>query len=155
MTPVALYLAAIIGTNVSFSIAGPVFATFALAGLTLVLRDIVREHIGPWRALALIPLGAAVSALLGDPAVAVASLAAFMLAELLDTAIYEGIRSRSQAWGIAISGVVGSVVDSVVFLSLAFGSLAFLQPQITGKIAATLGAVLVLKTINAWRTRAA
>ena len=53
---------------------------------------------------------------------------------------------REKHWlsAVALSNTVGLVLDSVIFLSLAFGSLAFLPGQIVGKAWMTAAAVVVL-----------
>jgi uncharacterized PurR-regulated membrane protein YhhQ (DUF165 family) len=44
------------------------------------------------------------------------------------------MRKRFPAWAVIASGLVGSVVDSCIFLSLAFGSLEFVLGQVIGKV---------------------
>lgn len=149
----AIYLAAIVGTNVSFTIAGPVLATFILAGLTMVARDFVHEFFGRARTAILVIVGAGISALLASPAVALASGVAFVLAELLDLAVYDAMRRRTPIGAVALSGIVGSIVDSAVFLAIAFGSMAYFPAQVSGKIGATLGATLALFLIAEFRLR--
>jgi uncharacterized PurR-regulated membrane protein YhhQ (DUF165 family) len=153
MIAALVYLAAIIGTNVAFSVYGPVLLTFVLAGLALVARDFVHEYLGRLKAAGLVLVGAGISALLAAPAVALASAAAFLLAELLDLVVYDYLRRRTPVTAVAVSGIVGSIVDSIVFLSIAFGSLTFLGAQLTGKIGATLGAALVLFVLTEVRLR--
>lgn len=147
ITPL-LYLAAVVGTNVAFAAVGPVPLTFVLAGLALVARDGVHEAHGRRGAGALVLIGTALSALLAGPGIALASGVAFLVAEVLDLAVYDAVRRRSIALGVLLSGLVGSVVDSLLFLSLAFGSLAFLGPQVTGKVAATVGAAGVVWAVR-------
>src|SRR6266404_5409931 len=77
--------------------------------------------------------GAALSALLAPPALVVASATAFLLSEFADLAVYTPLARRGLLIAVVASGVVGLVVDSVVFLWLAFGSLDFLLGQIVGK----------------------
>jgi queuosine precursor transporter len=50
-----------------------------------------------------------------------------------DLAVYTPLARRGLLIAVVASGVVGLVVDSVVFLWLAFGSLEFLLGQIVGK----------------------
>lgn len=151
---VLAYLALIVGTNVAFATVGPVLLTFVLAGLTLAARDFVHDALGRRVAFALVFVGAAISALLAAPAVALASLVAFLLAETLDLLVYERIRGRAgRPAGIAVSGVIGSVVDSLVFLTIAFGSLAFFWPQVIGKVGATLGAAALVALVQVARRR--
>jgi uncharacterized PurR-regulated membrane protein YhhQ (DUF165 family) len=62
-----------------------------------------------------------------------ASATAFLLSETADLAVYTPLQKRGLTLAVAASGAVGLVVDSVVFLFLAFGSLDFLVGQIIGK----------------------
>jgi queuosine precursor transporter len=62
-----------------------------------------------------------------------ASAAAFLLSELADLAVYTPLARRRLVAAVAASSLCGLVVDSVVFLWLAFGSLNFLLGQIIGK----------------------
>lgn len=150
------YLALIVGTNISFSHVGPVLITFVLAGLTLAARDFVSTTAGREVAVFLLLVGAGVSAFWAKPEVAFASGVAFLLAEALDLLVFEKVSARyGRIAGVALSGTVGSIVDSVVFLSIAFGSLAFLPAQLTGKIGATLGATALLAVVALVRRRRA
>ena len=56
------------------------------------------------------------------------------------------MRGRHPSAAVILSGLVGSMVDSAIFLSLAFGSLDFLFGQVLGKFWMSLlgGAVLYL-----------
>lgn len=115
-----------------------------MIGLALVLRDWLHELAG-WRwVLAAIMAGGLVSWSVAPPALVVASVAAFMLAELADMAVYTPLRRRRLILAVVASGVVGSVVDSAVFLWLAFGSLDYLAGQVVGKIWMTALAVPVI-----------
>lgn len=119
-----------------------------MIGLALLLRDAVHEWLGPRYAIYAIGIGAVLSYLLADPYIAVASLAAFAISELSDFAVYSKIRNRSRTLGILASGIVGSVIDSVLFLWIAFGSLAHIDGQIIGKVGVTCiaaGALFVWK----------
>jgi len=129
-----------------FGIAAP--SGVLMIGLALVLRDAVHEYLGARWSLYAIGVGAVLSYLLADPYIAIASLVAFGVSELSDFAVYTKIRERSRTLGILASGVVGSIIDSVVFLWLAFGSLAYVEGQIVGKIAVTC---LAVATIYAWK----
>jgi len=98
-----------------------------MAGVALVLRDLVQRRLGVAASSLAILAGAALSALLAPPALVIASAVAFLLSEFADLA------RRGLLIAVVASGVVGLVVDSVVFLWLAFGSLDFLLGQIVGK----------------------
>ncbi len=104
-----------------------------MIGLALVLRDIVQRRLGPAFGLGAIAVGTVISALLAPPAIVVASVAAFMLSELADFAVYTPLQKRNFVIAVAASSVLGLVMDSVVFLWLAFGSLDFVAGQIVGK----------------------
>ncbi|HJA11252.1 MAG TPA: VUT family protein [Candidatus Duodenibacillus intestinavium] len=119
-----------------------------LAGFSLVLRDVVHHCLG-WRwALISIFAGAALSGLISEPALVIASVCAFLFAELADFAVYAPMKKRYPAMAVIVSGLAGSVVDSAIFLSLAFGSIEFLAGQVLGKFWMSLiaGALIV-----AWR----
>jgi queuosine precursor transporter len=119
-----------------------------MVGAAMVLRDAIHERLGAVWALLAIFIGCAVSAFLAPPALVLASGAAFLLAELADFAVYTPLRKRSLTWAVLASGAVGSVIDSAVFLLLAFGSLQYIEGQILGKLWMSLAAVVVLKLIR-------
>jgi queuosine precursor transporter len=104
-----------------------------MAGAALVLRDLVQRRLGVAASSLAILAGAMLSALLAPPALVIASAAAFLLSEFADLAVYTPLARRGLIIAVVASGVVGLVVDSVVFLWLAFGSLEFLLGQIVGK----------------------
>lgn len=115
-----------------------------MIGAALVLRDAVHQTLG-WRyALAAIAVGALISAGIAPPAIVVASVAAFLLSELADFAVYAPLARRRLALAVAASGVVGAVIDSAAFLLIAFGSLDYIAGQVVGKVWLSLlgGAVI-------------
>lgn len=122
-------------------IAAPAGVLFA--GLGFSLRDAVQEALGRRWAVAGILAGAALSAAVSGP-LALASGAAFLLSELLDFAVYTPLRARSWAAAVALSNTAGAVVDSAIFLELAFGSLAYLPGQVWGK-------TMMVLPVVAWR----
>lgn len=119
-----------------------------MVGAALVLRDIVHERLGALWALAAIAIGAVLSAFLATPALVVASVAAFAVAELADFAVYTPLRKRHLTVAVVASGLVGAVADSVIFLSLAFGSLAHIEGQVVGKMWMSVAAIVVLYAIR-------
>lgn len=104
-----------------------------MIGLALVLRDMVQRRLGARMGLVAIVIGAAISGLVAAPAIVIASVAAFLLSELADFAVYTPLQRRHFVLAVAASSVLGLIVDSFVFLWLAFGSLDFLLGQILGK----------------------
>jgi queuosine precursor transporter len=89
------------------------------AGLCLGLRDELHEAGGVRWVLAAITAGAVLSVLLADARIALASGAAFLLAELVDLAVYTPLRRAGRRRAVVISNAVGAVVDTLVFLALA------------------------------------
>lgn len=104
-----------------------------MIGIALVLRDLVQRRLGVGVAAGAIAVGAGLSALIAPPALVVASAAAFLISELADLAVYTPLARRGLIAAVVASSMVGLVVDSIVFLWLAFGSLDFLLGQIVGK----------------------
>lgn len=120
-----------------------------VVGVALVLRDYVQWSLGKrWMLLAL-AIGAALSFLVAAPSIAVASLAAFTFSELADFGMFTWIAPR-WAWAVGVGGALGALIDSMIFLSIAFGSLAFLPGQMVGK---AYGIALAVVVITARRRR--
>jgi uncharacterized PurR-regulated membrane protein YhhQ (DUF165 family) len=100
--------------------------TFA-AGGALVVRDLVQDSLGRLGVATLIVVGAALSWLVATPAIALASGVAFLVAEALDMALYTPLRARGQFGGpwwsraVLIGAAAGAVVDTILFLTIAFG----------------------------------
>lgn len=104
-----------------------------MVGIALVLRDLVQRRLGVVYSALAILAGTAVSALLAPPSLIIASGTAFLLSEFADLAVYTPLARRRLVAAVVASSVVGLVVDSIVFLWLAFGSLDFLAGQVVGK----------------------
>ena len=121
------------------------------AGFAFTARDLLHETGGRRYVLVAIVTGAALSWFLEDAQrFAVASGAAFLASEGIDLLVYTPLRARGWLRAVFASNVAGFTLDSVLFLWLAFGSLAFLNGQLVGKGYMTLGAVAILW---AWRNR--
>jgi queuosine precursor transporter len=116
-----------------------------MVGLSLVLRDFVQEYFGSKISIIAIIIGAILSFLIADPFIAIASTSAFLISELADFSVYSLFRKKSRAAAIAASGLIGAIFDSIVFLWLAFGSLAFIEGQILGKVVISILAALFIK----------
>ena len=125
--------------------------TFA-AGFALALRDSTQDALGRRAVALVIVAGAALSFLVADPFIALASAAAFLVSELADFAIYTPLRRKSRlgdrrwAGAVIASNLVGAVVDTVIFLGIAFGAAAILPSipgQLVGKSWATLAYLAV------------
>jgi uncharacterized PurR-regulated membrane protein YhhQ (DUF165 family) len=64
---------------------------------------------------------------LATPRIAIASGSAFLVAQLLDVSIFNSMRSASWWRAPLISSIIGSVVDTLLFFSIAFaGTFGFL-----------------------------
>ena len=97
-----------------------------MVGAALVLRDLVQRRLGVEFGVGAIVVGAAISAGLAPPSLVVASASHSCCRNL---PILPSIRRWPAAdWSprSVASSIVGLVVDSIVFLWLAFGSLEFL-----------------------------
>ena len=136
--------------SVGFGLTAPAGVYFA--GLAFTLRDITHDTLGRWYVLGGIAAGSVISLVQSDNAtipggvtsIAIASAAAFLLSESFDFAVYTPLRRRHWLGAVVASNVVGFVVDSILFLWLAFGSLEFLSGQLVGKGWMTALAVVVL-----------
>jgi uncharacterized PurR-regulated membrane protein YhhQ (DUF165 family) len=136
--------------SVGFGLEAPAGVYFA--GLAFTLRDIVHRSLGRLVVVVCILVGAALSWLLeanvtlpgGVVALAAASAIAFLLSEFADMAVYEPIRERGWMPAVILSNVAGILVDSALFLWLAFGSLGFFWGQVTGKAWMTLAALPIV-----------
>ena len=105
----------------------------AMIGLALVLRDLVQRRLGAVWAIGAIAAGALLSALLAPAPLVIASGTAFLLSELADFAVYTPLQKKRLITAVVASGIVGLLVDSALFLYLAFGSLDFFAGQVVGK----------------------
>jgi uncharacterized PurR-regulated membrane protein YhhQ (DUF165 family) len=104
-----------------------------MVGFALVLRDLVQRRLGAGISAIAILFGTAASALLAPPNLVLASGVAFLLSEFADLAVYTPLARRRLVAAVVASSTVGLIVDSIVFLWLAFGSLDFLLGQVIGK----------------------
>ena len=94
-------------------------------GATFLLRDFVQIRYGKRITYAAIfaasLISAAISWAVGDTVyIATASVAAFLVSESLDTEIFSRLK-KSFACRVALSGIVGGIADSMVFVVLGLG----------------------------------
>lgn len=153
------FLACVVAANVATTYLGLVSIGFGLtvtagtfaAGLALIARDITQDQGGRLFVLALIVVGAALSAVLSDGRIALASGIAFLISETVDMAVYTPLRERGWTRAVLASNAVGGIVDTVVFLAIAgFGVTASaLTGQWLVKMAATLAAIAVMEGARA------
>jgi uncharacterized PurR-regulated membrane protein YhhQ (DUF165 family) len=92
-----------------------------------LVTDLTNNRLGPRRARQVVLVGFAIAVIvsiwLASPRVAIASGTAFLLAQLMDVSVFN--RLPNGRWWLAplSSSVIGSVLDTVVFFSLAFSPL--------------------------------
>jgi queuosine precursor transporter len=104
-----------------------------MIGLALVLRDLVQRRLGRVWSLSAVAVGAILSAAVAPPSLVLASAVAFFFSELADFLVYTPLQRRRFVTAVVASSVVGLVIDSIIFLLLAFNSLQFLFGQVIGK----------------------
>lgn len=140
--------------DVGFGLVAPA-GVFA-AGIALGLRDIVQHQLGRLIVMGAIVMGAALSYLVsntttipgGHVNLAVASGLAFLFSETADMSVYTPLRKRGWLRAVALSNTVGLVIDSALFLWLAFGSLAFFWGQCLGKAYMTIPVIILIAAVR-------
>lgn len=123
---IAIYIAAMVTANLLVWWLGPWFSpinAFLLIGLDLTLRDVMQERFKAWQLACVIIAGGLITWGLNPSAamIAIASATSFVLAALVDWAVYAELRSKP--WLVKANGsnAAGALVDSIVFPTLAFG----------------------------------
>lgn len=147
--PFVLFIGTVVFANWLVNYYGVVSIGFGLmapagvfaAGLGFTLRDWLQRKGGSPQVLLAIACGAGISAAI-SPQLALASATAFLVSETADWAVYTPIKNKLLA--IVLSNTVGAVVDSIIFLSIAFHNLDFLKGQVIGKLYMTVPFVILL-----------
>jgi uncharacterized PurR-regulated membrane protein YhhQ (DUF165 family) len=116
--------------DVGFGLKAP--AGVLVVGLAFTLRDVVHRTLGRAPVVAAIIIGAGLSFFVA-PAFALASGVAFLVSEGADFMVYTPLAERSWLGAVTVSNTVGLMIDSALFLWLAFGSLQFFWGQVLGK----------------------
>jgi uncharacterized PurR-regulated membrane protein YhhQ (DUF165 family) len=164
---IVLYLVAIVAANLSVATFGPsvtVINAFLLIGFDFSCRDYLQsrwEGHDLWlRMVALIAAGGVLSYAVNVNAgpIAVASTVSFVLASGADALVFAAIGKRVGRF-IRWNGtnVVGAIIDSIIFPTLAFGSFlpAITAGQIVAKIAGGLFWSVVILSVVSVRRRSA
>jgi len=119
----AAYIAAIVLVNIGFvyvplvPVGGEMFPPMSLVvGVVFILRDYSQREIGH-HVLAAMGIGAALSYLMADPYVALASLVAFLISELVDWYVYT-FTGWPLGQRILLSSAISTPIDSAVFLEM-------------------------------------
>ena len=129
---VYIYIGSLTLANLLVAWLGPWFSpinAFVLIGLDLVLRDKLHDH---WqgdrlalRMFGIIAAAGVISWVINKDAgmIAVASVVSFMVAMTVDALIYQKLKNRPWWQRANGSNIGGAATDSVVFPTMAFGSL--------------------------------
>ena len=159
----AIYAACIVLANwaihrygmvaVGFGLMAPAGAYFA--GLSFVARDITQQAYGKWLVLVAILAGAGLSAAI-SPTLALASGVTFLCSELADFIVWTPLVQRGHiVAGLLLANTVGLVIDSLLFLQLAFHSTAGWDGLALAKAYMTIGALpfvwLARRRLAAWQ----
>ncbi|KKE79450.1 VUT family protein [Oceanobacillus caeni] len=172
---VFLYLISIVSANVITAAIMPLeigifiipMGTF-LIGATFIFRDLVQNKYGRKKTylfiLTALILSGAVSSLLGDTLMIVAASAlSFIISETADTEIYTRLKLPI-AWRVFYSGIVGGLLDSVVFVIVGLSPIgagfipweavpAAILGQVIAKTVIQLIGALVLNQVYVVRAR--
>jgi uncharacterized PurR-regulated membrane protein YhhQ (DUF165 family) len=138
----AAVIAAVVTANRLTSEFGLVPAGFGLlvtagtytAGVALVARDFLHEAGGMAWVVGVLTVGTLLSVWLADPRIAGASGVAFAVSEAADTAVYAPLRRNRWRAAVMGSSAVGALVDTVLFLALAFGAAALTWQAVGGQL---------------------
>lgn len=112
-----------------------------VAGFAFVARDSLQEAGGTRWVVVAILVGAALSAF-ASPTLAFASAVAFTFSEAADWAVYTPLRRNHRTAAALLSNTVGSILDTLIFLSLAGFPLTGALTQVVVKVATTSLVVL-------------
>lgn len=138
--------------SVGFGLLAPAGVYFV--GIAFTLRDTTQRLLGrSWTIIAIL-VGAGLSVIV-SPDFALASGVAFLFSEFADYSVYTPLAEKRWILAVAASNVVGAVIDSALFLWIAFGSLEFFNGQVIGKLWMTVLAVAVIVVIRRFRSGSA
>ncbi|WP_313663435.1 VUT family protein [Cellulosimicrobium cellulans] len=156
----AAYIGAVVTANVVTARMGLVPVGFGLlvpagtyaAGAALLARDFVHRQGGRWWSLGAIGVAAILSWFLSTPEIATASVAAFVIAELVDLGIFATVRRRGFIRAAFTSNLVSAPLDTVVFLTLAGFPLTVetLLGQMVGKLVWATALPLAIYALVRW-----
>jgi queuosine precursor transporter len=143
MIYILMYLLAAVLANLSTAFFGAyasILNAFLFIGLDLTARDKLHDAWQGkylwWKMFALIAVGSGISYLLNKDAgsIALASLAAFGVAGLVDAIVYQYLHDKP--WMVKVNGsnIFSALADSLVFPTIAFGG--FLPLIVLGQFAA-------------------
>ncbi|MBM3489771.1 MAG: VUT family protein [Alphaproteobacteria bacterium] len=92
--------------------------------VTFVVNDLTNRRFGPAAAMRVVAVGFALGVILSVAAaglrIGLASGIAFLAAQLLDALVFDRLRRQTWWRAPAISSVLGSILDTALFFSIAF-----------------------------------
>jgi len=139
------YIVSIVAVNIGFvyippvPLLGEMFPPMSLiVGLIFIARDFAQREIGH-KVLGAMAVGAILSYLMADPFVAIASVIAFAISEMVDWGVYTYTK-RPLRDRILLSSALGTPVDSAIFLLILgfFSPLGFLLMTLAKMLTAVI-----------------
>ena len=139
------YIVSIVAVNIGFvyippvPLLGEMFPPMSLiVGLIFIARDFAQREIGH-KVIGAMVVGAVLSYLMADPFVAIASVIAFAISEMVDWGVYTYTK-RPLRDRILLSSALGTPVDSAVFLLILgfFSPLGFLLMTLAKMLTAVI-----------------
>ncbi|MFD6091265.1 VUT family protein [Oerskovia sp. NPDC060338] len=160
MLALAAFIGAVVTANVVTSHMGLVPVGFGLlapagtyaAGAALLARDFVHKQGGRRWSLGAIGVAAILSWFMSTPEIAIASVAAFVVAELVDLCIFVAVRRRGFIRAAFTSNLISAPLDTFVFLTIAGFPLTVdtMLGQIVGKLLWATALPLAIYALVRW-----
>jgi len=127
---ISLYLVVIVAANLTvtrFGAGSTILVAFLFIGFNITSRDYLHRLWTTglaWKVVLLIGAGSLISWLANNASgqVALASVIAFSVSEAVDTLVFQRLRLRPFMWQVNGSNLVSSLIDSLLFLTIAFGT---------------------------------
>lgn len=121
MLALLIYILIIVFVNIGFTVIPPIdigFGLFApmsiVAGAVFVARDYAQRAVGDVVLIAMV-VGCAISYVMADPNVAIASAVSFAFSEFVDWVIFS-VTKRPFHKRVLISSLIAAPIDTAVFL---------------------------------------
>jgi uncharacterized PurR-regulated membrane protein YhhQ (DUF165 family) len=154
----AAYAGALLGANALTASYGMIPVGFGqtatagtvLAGGALMVRNSLQDLLGRRGVMTAVLIGSLLSALVAPPALAFASAASVLVAESADMCLYTPLRRRGWVRAVVPATLLGALLDTIVFLTIAgFPLWAAVPGQMVGKAWAIAVPVLL---VVLWRS---